>query len=58
MIQFKNDKAVVTLDALCNSADPSKPMDDIDGLVRFCNLNSLFLKIKLIQKMIDFLILK
>ena len=37
MIQFKNDKAIVSLDALCNSASPNQQMDAIDGLVRFCN---------------------
>lgn len=36
MVRFKNDKAVVTLNSLCNSADPTQPMDAIDGLVRFC----------------------
>lgn len=37
MVRFKNDKAIVELDSLCNSADSSLIMDPIDGLVRFCN---------------------
>lgn len=39
MVQFKNDKAIVSLNALCNSANPANPMDPIDGLVRFCTLD-------------------
>ncbi|CAF0786583.1 unnamed protein product [Brachionus calyciflorus] len=35
MISFKNDKAIVKLDPLCNSADPTITIDPIDGLVRF-----------------------
>lgn len=37
MIKFKNDKAIVKLPALCNSAESTLNMDPIDGLVRFCN---------------------
>lgn len=37
MIKFKNDKAILKLPALCNSAPSNLDMDPIDGLVRFCN---------------------
>lgn len=37
MVQFKNDKAIVSMDALCNSGDPTQTQDPLDGLVRYCN---------------------
>jgi hypothetical protein len=36
MIQFKNDKAIISLDSFCNSADLSSSQDPMDGLIRFC----------------------
>ncbi len=39
MAQFKNDKAIVSLDSLCNSGDPTQTQDPVDGLIRLCNLN-------------------
>lgn len=42
MIRFKNDKAIVKLDSICNSADSSTVIDPIDGLIRFCDYNYLF----------------
>ena len=36
MTQFKNDKAIISLPSMCNSADPNSLQDPIDGLVRFC----------------------
>lgn len=41
MLRFKNDKAIVTLDALCNSADPNLTIDPVDGLIRF-RMNKFF----------------
>lgn len=35
MTRNKYDYATVNLNSLCNSADPTQPMDPIDGLVRF-----------------------
>ena len=35
MIQFKNDKAIISLEPFCNSADLSSTQDPMDGLIRF-----------------------
>jgi hypothetical protein len=36
LIQFKNDKAIISLDTFCNSAGFSSSIDPIDGMIRFC----------------------
>ncbi len=36
MIQFKNDKAIISLDSFCNSASFTSSIDPIDGMIRFC----------------------
>lgn len=35
-MRFQIDKMIISLDSLCNSADPTQAIDPIDGLVRFC----------------------
>ena len=37
MIQFKYDKAIVSLGTFCNTGDSTQ--DPMDGLIRFCNKN-------------------
>lgn len=36
-MRFETDKMIVSLDSVCNSADPNLDMDPIDGLIRFRN---------------------
>lgn len=40
-MRFETDKMIVSLDSLCNSADPNLDMDPIDGLIRFRKPNNI-----------------
>ena len=42
MMQFKNDKAILIMDSLCNSGDPTVGQDPMDSLIRFCNKLEVF----------------
>ena len=36
MVPDVNDGVMITLDQVCNSADPSVDQDSVDGLIRIC----------------------